>query len=89
MGQGMDASLVKRSRKDVALGVVYLVAAVLVLVVLTPGTAGEQSTFALESRRGGVEIPAPDLVFPTLVTLIVLGCLIALAGVSLIVFVFI
>ncbi|MCJ7736378.1 MAG: ABC transporter permease [Anaerolineae bacterium] len=81
MGQTMDASLVKRSRKEVVLGVVYLVTALLVLVVLARGTAGEQSTFALGSRRGGVDIPAPDLVFPTLVTLIVLGCLIALAGV--------
>jgi len=81
MGQMIEASLVKRSRKDVALGVVYLVAAFLVLVVLARGTVGERSTFALDSRRGGIEIPAPDLILPTLATLVVLGCLIALAGV--------
>jgi len=81
MIQAVDASAMKRTRKGVTLAVLYLLAAVLIFVVLTPGTVGERSIFALASRRGGVAILAPDLVFPTTATLIVLGFFVGLAGV--------
>jgi simple sugar transport system permease protein len=70
-----------RSRRELALGVLYLALAVVILFVLPRGTAGLQSTFALTSQRGGVTIEAPDLVLDTATALYVLGALVALAGV--------
>lgn len=69
-----------RSRRDIAVGMLFLVIAALILILLPRGTAGQQSTFALTSRRGGVTIEAPDLVMPTSLSLYALGALAALAG---------
>jgi len=69
-----------RSRRDIAVGVLFLVIAAPILFLLPRGTAGQQSTFALISQRGGVTIAAPDLVLPTSLTLYVLGVLVAFAG---------
>jgi len=67
-----------RSAKEYILGGLLLVLAILILV-LSRGTAGQQSTFALASQRGGVTIAAPDLVFSTSIALYVLGGLVAVA----------
>jgi ABC-type uncharacterized transport system permease subunit len=70
-----------RSRRELVLGVLYLALAALIVFVLTRGTAGLQSTFALTSQRGGVTIEAPDLVLETRPSLYVLGALVVIAGV--------
>ncbi|UCC64632.1 MAG: ABC transporter permease, partial [Anaerolineae bacterium] len=69
-----------QSRRDIAVGILFLVIAALILFLLPRGTAGQQSTFALTSQRGGVTIAAPDLVMPTSLSLYALGALAALAG---------
>lgn len=69
-----------RSRRDIAVGVLFLLIAALVLFLLPRGTAGQQSTFALTSHRGGVSITAPDLVVPTSLSIYALGVLVAFAG---------
>ena len=69
-----------RSRRDIAVGVLFLVIAAPILFLLPRGTAGLQSTFALISQRGGVTIAAPDLVVPTSLSLYAFGGLAALAG---------
>ncbi|UCC63490.1 MAG: ABC transporter permease [Anaerolineae bacterium] len=69
-----------RSRRDIAVGILFLVIAAAILFMLPRGTAGQQSTFALTSRRGGVTIAAPDLVIPTSLSLYAFGGLAALAG---------
>jgi simple sugar transport system permease protein len=80
-------SLLKKFRtsKSTILGAILLVVALLIIVLLTRGTAGLYSTFALVSQRGGVTIAAPDLVVPTALSLHILGVLIALAGVWLLI----
>jgi ABC-type uncharacterized transport system permease subunit len=69
-----------KSRRDISIGILFLVIAALILFLLPRGTAGQQSTFALTSQRGGVTIAAPDLVMPTSLSLYALGALAALAG---------
>jgi ABC-type uncharacterized transport system permease subunit len=69
-----------RSRRDITIGVLFVVLALFIIVPLPIGTAGQQSTFALISQRGGVTIDAPDLVLPTSLALYVLGVLVAFAG---------
>jgi simple sugar transport system permease protein len=69
-----------RSRRDIAIGVLFVVLALVIIVPLPMGTAGLKSTFALTSQRGGVTIAAPDLVLPTSIALYVLGLLVAFAG---------
>ena len=81
MTRQVQALRVGRSRKDIVLGILYLLLAVVVIVGLSRGTAGMRSTFALESFRAGIEIPAPDLVLPTAIALYVIGACVALAGV--------
>jgi ABC-type uncharacterized transport system permease subunit len=49
--------------------------------LLTFNASGLSSTFVLTSQRGGTKIIAPDLVLPTTLTLIVIGCVVALAAV--------
>ena len=51
------------------------------VIFLALGTQGLDSTFVLASKRGGVSIPAPDLVLPTFISLVVIGVLIGVAGV--------
>jgi ABC-type uncharacterized transport system permease subunit len=80
MTQAVQAIRVGRSRKDVAIGVLFLALAALVLIYLPQGTAGENSTFVLTSQRAGVTIAAPDIVVPTAYSLYALGALAALAG---------
>jgi len=59
----------------------YLVMAILVLLAMAPAVAGSDSTFVLTSQRGGVDIPAPDLVMNSAAALYTLGAV--LAGISL------
>jgi simple sugar transport system permease protein len=68
-----------RRRRDIAFGIIALLAAA-GIIYLAIGTTGQQSTFELTSRRGGVTIAAPDLVLPTTASLIVLGVLAGVAG---------
>ena len=70
----------RHTQRSIALGVAFLVIAVLIVAFLPRGTAGLKSTFALVSQRGGVTIAAPDLVVPTSLSLCILGALVALAG---------
>ncbi|MFN2271714.1 MAG: ABC transporter permease [Anaerolineae bacterium] len=70
----------RHTQRSIALGVAFLVIAVLIVAFLPRGTAGLKSTFALVSQRGGVTIAAPDLVVPTSLSLYILGALVALAG---------
>ena len=70
----------RHTQRSIALGVAFLVIAVLIVAFLPHGTAGLKSTFALVSQRGGVTIAAPDLVVPTSLSLYILGALVALAG---------
>lgn len=62
-------------RKALITGGIIFVAVLLVLD-LSIGAAGEKSTFVLTSQRAGVAIPAPDLVLPTAETLYFLAFLI-------------
>lgn len=55
-------------------GIIFI--AVLLVLDLSIGAAGEKSTFVLTSQRAGIEIPAPDLVLPTAETLYLLAFLI-------------
>ena len=70
-----------RTRRELVIGVLCLVAGLLIAVLLPLGTAGQRSTFSLTSKRGGITIPAPDLVLPTAATLYLLGALVVLAGI--------
>ncbi|MBN1976787.1 MAG: ABC transporter permease [Anaerolineae bacterium] len=70
----------RHTQRSIALGIAFLVIAVLIVAFLPRGTAGLKSTFALVSQRGGVTIAAPDLVVPTSLSLYILGALVALAG---------
>ncbi|MBN1642397.1 MAG: ABC transporter permease [Anaerolineae bacterium] len=70
-----------RSRRAIAVGVLFVVVGLLIAIPLTLGTRGQQSTFALASQRGGVEIPGPDLVLPTTASLYVLGAIVVVVGV--------
>lgn len=70
-----------QSRKQIAVAVLFLAIGLAVAVLLPLGTAGQRSTFALTSQRGGVTIAAPDLVVPTALSLRVLGALVTLAGI--------
>ncbi|NLE44646.1 MAG: ABC transporter permease [Chloroflexi bacterium] len=81
MGQSTDTSVSSRSRKQIAFGIVFLIIGLAVLIVLAPGTAGAKSTLALASRRGGTDIPAPDLIFPTMTSLVVSGCIAVTLGI--------
>jgi len=78
MKQSNQVPKAGRSRKEYIIGGLLLVLAILILV-LSRGTAGQRSTFALTSQRGGVTIAAPDLVFSTSIALYVLGGLVAVA----------
>jgi ABC-type uncharacterized transport system permease subunit len=80
MAQSVQNLKTGKSRRDLVLGILYLVLAALILFLLPRGTAGLESTFALTSQRGGVTIEAPDLVVGTSISLYVLGALAALAG---------
>jgi simple sugar transport system permease protein len=53
--------------------------------LLTSGSQGLTSTFVLTSQRGGVTIPAPDLLLPTAATLWVLGAIVLMAAIALLV----
>ncbi len=70
-----------RALREYIFGAAFLIAGLLLIWPLSSGTGGLISTFVLTSRRAGVEIPAPDLVLPTQVSLYVLGALVMLTGV--------
>ena len=80
MTQYTETSRAGRSRKDIALGVLYLVLAAFIAFLLPRGMGEMRSTFVLTSQRAGVVIAAPDLVIPSAVALYLLGALVALAG---------
>lgn len=68
------------SQKSRTTGIFLLLEAAALLLLLL-GTQGKVSTFVLSSDRGGVNIPAPNLVIPTGVTILVAGMLMGLAGI--------
>jgi ABC-type uncharacterized transport system permease subunit len=70
----------RKSRRNMTTGIFLIVEAAALLLLLL-GAQGKVSTFVLTSNRGGVNIPAPDLVIPTWVTILVVGILVGLAGV--------
>lgn len=82
MAQATLAQPRTRTRRNFGVALFLLGEAALVFF-LSRDTAGLTSRFILESRRAGVEIPAPPLVLPTALTLWILGSLIALAGIAL------
>jgi len=71
----------RRSRRDIIIGIFFLIFAVLTLLLLPPRTEALTSTFVLTSMRAGVTIAAPDLVLPTWPTLLAVLILMSLAGV--------
>jgi general nucleoside transport system permease protein len=68
------------SRRRRNVGIFLLVEAAALFLLLTV-TKGMVSTFVLASNRGGVNVPAPDLVIPTWVTILTAGILVGLAGI--------
>jgi simple sugar transport system permease protein len=68
-----------RSRKRTTIGIFLLVEAAALLLLLL-GSRGLVSTFVLTSNRGGVEIPAPNLIIPTWATILVASILVGVAG---------
>ena len=70
----------QKSRRGVNIGVFLLIEAAAMLLLLIR-TSGMVSTFVLASERGGVSIPAPSLVFPTWMTILIISILIGLAGI--------
>jgi ABC-type uncharacterized transport system permease subunit len=69
-----------KSRRDMNIGFFLLVEAAVILLLLI-GTKGMVSTFVLASQRAGVDIPAPNLVFPTWTAILVTSIMIGLAGI--------
>ena len=71
-----------RTRKEMALGIIYLLLGAAIVWPLAAGSQGMISTLVLTSKRAGVEIPGPDIVAPTAATLYVMGGLVLLVGVA-------
>jgi len=80
MTPSIKAARNKFIRKAVVVGIILL-AAVLLILFLSRGMAGSESTFVLASQRSGVDIPAPDLVVPTAFSLYLLAGLVVLASI--------
>lgn len=70
-----------RSRRELFIGIFFLALALWIMFWLPKGTADMDSTFVLTSRRGGVNLEAPDVVIPTQLSLYILGGLVALAAI--------
>lgn len=70
-----------RSRRELFIGIFFLALGLWIMLSLPKGTAGMVSTFVLTSRRGGVNLEAPDVVIPTQLSLYILGGLVALAAI--------
>ncbi len=71
----MQAAVVEkptRNLRGISIGIIAIMAAA-GMILLALGTEGQQSTFVLESQRAGITIPAPDVIVPTYLSLIVLG----------------
>jgi ABC-type uncharacterized transport system permease subunit len=81
MGEIAIERQTSRTRNEIFMGVFFLVLAALVFLLLPPRTEGLTSTFVLTSLRAGVTIAAPDLVLPTWTTILIVGILLAIAGV--------
>ena len=78
----MQAAVIEKPTRDlrgIAMGIIALMAAAGIFL-MAYGTSDLYSTFVLTSQRAGVTIPAPDLVIPTTVSLIVLGVFSGVAG---------
>lgn len=78
----MQAAIVEKPTRDlrgISIGIIAILAAA-GMILLAMGTQGQQSTFVLESQRAGITIPAPDVIVPTYLSLIVLGVISGLAG---------
>jgi simple sugar transport system permease protein len=71
---------IKVRNRQIGVGIFFLLVAVAIFL-MTPGTAGQQSTLVLTSQRAGVTIAAPDLVLPTAATLYVFAAVVTLAAV--------
>jgi ABC-type uncharacterized transport system permease subunit len=76
----MNENAQGRNRRSVTVGIFLLVEAAVLLLLLV-GTRGMVSTFVLASERGGVDIPAPDLVIPTWTFILVVAVVIGLVGI--------
>ena len=74
-----SVSVKSRSKRSLFVGIFLLVEAAFVFLLLSD-SAGKITTFVLASKRAGVDIPAPDLVFPTWASILVIGIIIGLAG---------
>lgn len=81
MERPAESTGVGRTRKGTIMGALFILVGLLAAALLSQGTQGMQSTFALISQRGGVTIDAPDLVLPTAPALYVLGGLAIVAGI--------
>ena len=69
-----------RNRRRWGVGIFLLLEAAVLLLLLI-GSRGMVSTLVLASNRGGVEIPAPDLVIPTWVAILTVSSVIGLTGI--------
>ncbi len=78
----MQAAVVEKPTRDlrgISIGIIALMAAA-GMILLASGTQGQQSTFVLESQRAGITIPAPDVIVPTYLSLVLLGVISGVAG---------
>jgi simple sugar transport system permease protein len=72
--------LKERTFRDWALGIIFLIFGLIIMIMLPRDAAGMDSTFVLTSQRAGVTIAAPDLVVPTVITLNILGGIVVLTA---------
>ncbi|UCD98882.1 MAG: ABC transporter permease [Chloroflexota bacterium] len=78
----MQATVVEKKTRDlrgIAIAIIAFMAAAGIFLMAS-GKSGMNSTFILTSQRAGITIAAPDVVLPTMTSLIVLGVLCAAAG---------
>ncbi len=81
MAQTADksVSVKRRSKRSIYVGIFLLVEATFIFLLLSD-SAGKITTFVLSSKRAGVDIAAPDLVFPTWASILIIGISVGLAG---------
>jgi ABC-type uncharacterized transport system permease subunit len=81
----ITAQVQKRTLRSrgLIISLVLLGLAILILLILTRGAGGKQSTFVLTSQRAGVTIKAPDLIILSDWAMYILGALVALLSVGL------
>ena len=80
MTQAIAAITSGQSKKRIYIGIFLLLEALFVFS-LTKDSNGLTSTFVLTSQRAGVTIPAPDLVLPTYISLVIISVMVLLVGI--------